>query len=251
MKKLSLLAMMLLTLSATHAQRREKSEHRGIPERKNCVKLNLTSLAYKNIGIQYERALASKISVAAQIRFMPKGSLPMTNSIDNWSSDSANLSAIKVGTFTITPEFRFYPKQAMRGFYLAPYLRYRMLSMDAPIDYTDNQGVSQKLDLTGRLSSFGGGLMIGVHFNIGKMVSLDWFIIGAHYMASSGTFDANSSKALTPSEQQDIRDELASNQDGNQLFKYTYSVDANNVNVKGSFGAVGFRGMGLNLGFRF
>jgi hypothetical protein len=68
-------------------------------------------------------------------------------------------------------------------------------------------------------------------------------------MASSGEFKANTSKALTPQEQADIREDLSNNQ--SDLFKYTYTVDANNVNVKGSFGAVGFRGMGLNIGFRF
>ncbi|MBK8685285.1 MAG: DUF3575 domain-containing protein [Bacteroidetes bacterium] len=249
MKKFSFLLLLLSVALMGQAQKKEKSESGGLPERKNCVKLNLTGLAFRNIGVQYERALGGKISVAAQIRFMPKGSLPLTNSIDNWASDSTNLYDIKVGSFAITPEFRFYPRHAMKGFYLAPYLRYRNLSMDAPVEYVDNQGLNQKLDMTGRLSSFGGGLMIGVHFNIGKMVSLDWFIIGAHYMASSGEFKANTSKALTPQEQADIREDLSNNQ--SDLFKYTYTVDANNVNVKGSFGAVGFRGMGLNIGFRF
>ncbi len=75
MKKISFLLLLLSVTLIGQAQIREKSESDGLPERTNCVKLTLTGLAFRNIGVQYERALGGKISVAAQIRIMPKGSL--------------------------------------------------------------------------------------------------------------------------------------------------------------------------------
>lgn len=249
MKKLSLFILVLMFNVSVFAQKeKQKAE---MPAAKNCVKLNLTSLFFKNVGIQYERVLAPKISVACQVRLMPKGSLPMANSLDAAAGDSLDVSSIKVGSFAITPEFRFYPKHAMKGFYLAPYLRYRNAGLEAPLKYVDDNNANQSILMNGNLTSFGGGLMFGAHFNIGKMVSLDWFILGFQYMVSNGTLDAKTSVPLSASEQQDLRNELSSSQSDNKLFKYSYTVTANGATVSSKFGAIGLRGMGLNLGFRF
>lgn len=248
MKKLTLLALAFGFTVAAVAK--DKAE---MPEKKNAVKLNLTSLAYKNIGIQYERAFHPKLSVAGQIRFMPKGSLPFTNSLDAAAGDSLDLSSIKVGSFAFTPELRFYPKHVMRGFYLAPYLRIRNISMDAPggISYTDANNMSKKVDLSGSMFSIGGGLMIGSHFNIGKSFSLDWFILGLHFTSSNLKLNS-SGLTLSAADQAKIESEALSTL-SDQNFIKNYTVDATNtgVNLAGKFGMVGFRGFGLNFGYRF
>lgn len=257
MKKLTLVFFCVLsamsTLTFGQVRGGGRSSDYDPMEKPNIVKLNLSSLAYKNIALQYERVLGEKISVALGVRFMPKGALPLTKSIDNAASgDSASFSDWKAGSFAITPEFRFYPKHAGKGFYLAPYLRYRNVSMDFPIDYTDDNGGAQKISVTGNASSFMGGLMIGSQFNLGKMVTLDWFIIGVQYGVTNGKMDIKTTQTLSASDQTDIRNDLDDFKETLNAFNdFSYTVGANGGSISGKFGAVGFRGFGLNLGFKF
>lgn len=248
MKKLTLLTLTLGLSLASVAQ--EKAE---MPEKKNAVKLNLSSLAYKNIGIQYERAFHPKLTVAAQIRFMPKGSLPFTSALDGASGDSLDITSIKVGGWAITPELRFYPRHAMKGFYLAPYLRIRNISMDAPggISYVDNNNASKKIDLSGNMFSIGGGLMIGSHFNIGKSFSLDWFIIGVHFTSSNLKLNAGGLNLSAADQSKIEADALSTLSDQNFIKKYSVDATPTGVDLTGKFGMVGLRGFGLNFGYRF
>lgn len=254
MKKTTLILCGLLISATLFAQstastKSEKKSGATIPDKKNCVKLNLTSLAFRNIALQYERALGPKISVACQIRLMPKGSLPFTSALDN-AVDSFNISAIKINSFAITPEFRYYVRKSMKGFYLAPYFRFRNMGMEAPLDFTNASNVKETILLTGKVNSFGGGLMIGSHFNIGKSFSLDWFILGFQYMASSGSLTATTTNTLSANDQAELSKQLNSNGDS-KFFKYSYTVNSHGATVDTKFGLVGFRGFGLNFGYRF
>lgn len=253
MKKTVMLSIALLLAASLYAQNEGNESRKEMPEKKNAVKINLSSLFYKNIALQYERALTPKIAVACQLRLMPKGSLPFTSAIDGAFSDSMDVSAIKVGSFAVTPEFRFYPKHVMRGFYLAPYLRYRNVSLEAPVKYTDDQNKSQTMSFDGKFSSFGGGLMIGSHFNLGKSFSLDWFIIGAHFTSTKMNLSGKATGInLSPSERAELQSELDVALADNRFIKnYTATVTPNGADLSGSFTLVGFRGLGLNFGYRF
>lgn len=256
MKKLSLVLIALCIGTSLFAQNDDdnvKKDLTPMPEKKNCVKINLLSLAYKNIGIQYERALTPKFAVACQLRLMPKGSLPFSNSLDAAAGDSIDISAVKVGSFAITPEFRFYPKHVMRGFYLAAYFRYRNISLEAPLTYTDDQNKSQSITLDGKFSTLGGGLMIGSHFNIGKSFSLDWFILGAHVSSTNMSLSGSAVGAnLSANEQADLSKEINNALADNQLIKdYTVSVNKTGADLSGKFTFFGLRGFGLNFGYRF
>jgi len=252
-KNLCLALLLIAALSTTmNAQRRERSEYDPM-EKPNIVKINLTSLFYKNISLQYERILGEKISVALGLRFMPKGSLVFTNTIDQLASaDSTSLSDWKASSYAITPEFRFYPKHAGKGFYIAPYIRYRNISLDLPVDYRDDNNAQQHVSVTGNLSSLIGGLMLGSQFNLGKMVTLDWYIFGLQYGISNGKLDIATSKPLSANDQADIRSSLADLKSASSSFNdINYVVTSNGGSISGKFGALGFRGFGLNLGFKF
>ncbi len=258
MKRKLLFACLLLATQATNvfAQGKGNSDYDPM-EKPNIVKLNISSLAYKNISLQYERVMGEKISVACGVRFMPKGSVPFTNTLDNaystsGDSSNVNLSAWKAGSFAITPEFRFYPKHAGKGFYLAPYLRYRNVSVDLPVSYVDDNGASQLVTANGKFSTFMGGLMIGSQFNFGKMVTLDWYIIGVQYGVTKANLDIKSSQTLSANDQADIRADLQDLKDASNNFNdISFVVGANGGSISGKFGAIGFRGFGLNLGFKF
>lgn len=255
MKKLTLIALLTATSLFSFAKDKEAA---GMPAKKNCVKLNLTSLVYKNFGVQYERTLTPKIAVACQLRLMPKGTPMFYNSLETAIQDDPNASAgtingLTVGSFAITPEFRFYPKHVMRGFYLAPYFRFRSINMGTGYTFKDDNNVTRTMTLDGKMTTFGGGLMIGSHFNIGKSFSLDWFILGLHYTSSNGSFDgAISGSGMSAADQLKLRNDLQSTLDDSQFFKKNVvSVTSNAASVSTKFGMVGLRGFGLNFGYRF
>lgn len=253
MKKICFLALMAFTQIASVSAQKNSSDYDPMA-RPNIVKLNLSSLGYKTIGVQYERILGDKISVACQLRLMPKGSLPMSNTIDNLSDPDSSVTAgdWKMGSFAVTPEFRFYPKHAGKGFYLAPYLRYRTLSIDFPSTYYDDQSKLQSTNVKGNATSFMGGLMIGSQFNLGKMVTLDWFIIGLQYGVTKAKLDVTTTQTLSANDQADIISNLEDIKGSMKAFNdFSYTIGPNGGSIDGKFAALGFRGFGLNLGFKF
>lgn len=246
MKKIMMLCALIgLTQMATA----QKSSYDPMA-RPNIVKLNLSGLAYKNIAVQYERILGNKISVACQLRFTPKGSMMFSKALDQViDSDSVQSSDIKSGGFAITPEFRFYPRHAGKGFYLAPYLRYRNVNFDAPVSYLDDNGKTQYVTSEGNFNSFIGGLMIGSQFNLGKMVTLDWFILGLQYGSTKVDLKVKNTEPLSANDQADIKSSV---EDFTDYFgNLNTVVGPNGGSVTGTLAMLGFRGFGINIGFKF
>lgn len=75
-------------------------------------------------------------------------------------------SDLKLRGFGITPEYRYYvgKKEAMNGFYVGSFLRYQQFKL------------SDKEDNAGKLSTYGGGFLIGNQWIFSKKVILDAFI---------------------------------------------------------------------------
>jgi hypothetical protein len=223
-------------------------------DKKNVIKLNLSSLSNKIIGLQYERALTKNFSFALQGRYSLESNLPAVELFSNFIDDTAVVfKNLKISGWAITPEFRLYFRRALKGFYLAPYFRIRNTDISFPINYTDDFNKAQNITTKGSFLSYGGGLMIGQHFKIGKSVSLDIFIIGTHYMTTAIDITSNSSVTLSVNDQQDVRDFLATTQLSlvNLVKNFKYEVSSNKLTVQGSMNGVGIRGGGVNLGFRF
>lgn len=254
MKKISIFLCLLAWGTAAFTQDNETG---GMPDRRNAVKLNLTSLAYKNFGLQYERALTPKIAVAGQLRFMPKGNLSSWNNISSGLDDpnqDITIGNAQVGSFAFTPEFRFYPKHVMRGFYLAPYLRLRTMSMDIAGTFRDSTtSTIRTMTINGNMTTLAGGLMIGSHFNIGKSFSLDWFILGLHYSSNKGNLDgAISGAGMSAADQTKLQNEVFNSLEDSRFFKNNVvTVSPNSLGISTKFGMIGFRGFGLNFGYRF
>ncbi|MBL7764765.1 MAG: DUF3575 domain-containing protein [Chitinophagaceae bacterium] len=255
MKKVSILMLLMAATLVSFAK--DGDDKKGeMPAKKNAVKLNISSLAYKNIAVQYERALGPKIAVAAQIRLMPKGNLQGWSNISSGMDDNADVSVsnVKVGSFAFTPEFRFYPKRALKGFYLAPYLRLRTMSMGIDGSFKDSSTNSTRfMAIDGKMTTIGGGLMIGSHFNIGKSFSLDWFILGIHYSSSNGKLDGSiTGSGMSAADQSKLQNDLYTSLEDSRFFKNnSVIVTSNSVAISTKFGMVGFRGFGLNFGYRF
>jgi len=138
---------------------------------KNVFKINTLSLFFITPSIFYERKLSDMTSAQLGVGYM------------GYKISDARFSGI-----FLTPEFRIYPKKnAIDGFYIAPYLRYMNLSVKSP-----------SADLNASLTVMGGGLLFGRQWITKSGFNMDLFF-GAHYgsgsaKASSGNtswFDVN------------------------------------------------------------
>jgi len=248
MKKLPLLLAATLCCATLLAQK--EKDNKEPASLKNMVKLNLPALALKNISIQYERAVARKVTVAGTFRYMPTGSIPLKSVFVDLADDpdtERQLNNLKVGNIAFMPEVRYYfsKKGAFRGFYLGLFANIARYNADLVFEY-DDASVTKTIPMSGNVTSITGGLMIGAQFKLGGRVYLDWWILGPNYGSSNGSL--NGKKSMSPSEQQSLRDEL--NDLDIPLTKFTYTVDANgaNMDIKGPW--AGIRA-GINIVFRF
>ena len=236
----------------------EKNTEEAMPG-KNLIKLNVFALPLKNFSLQYERPIAKKISVAMGVRFMPEGPPPLmslakkiakTDDLDDDISDQ--LENFRFGNFALTPEVRFYlGKEALRGFYIAPFARYATFKVSLPFDLEtedeNNQVTTERIDMKGDLNTIAGGVLFGAQWKLSRMVYLDWHIVGPHYGTAKGNLSGK--KNLTSDEQDELRLFIADLEDL-PLIKLESNVHASGAEVKVNGPWAGIRA-GLSIGIRF
>ena len=221
----------------------------------NLIKVNLTSLPLKQYALQYERVINRKFSFALAVRLMPESSLPFKNAILDAVGDDPDtrdvLETFRMSNFAITPEFRFYLSKRGygRGFYLAPFYRYASYKTSKlEFDYDDGIGGQETINMTGKLTSNTGGLLLGVQWPLGKHLVLDWWILGPHYGAGNGLFSGISSQTMTPAEQDDLRTQLEDIDIPLTNKKIVVTANSASLELDGPWG--GLRA-GFSLGIRF
>ena len=244
----------LLVLASSAPLVSQAQSEKTIPERPNIVKLNVTPLIYRTISLQYERLLGAHTSVALGINLMPKGGIPFLSAFENSLQDSVDASVFnaKMSVINFAPEFRYYFKEAGKGFYVAPYMKYRIVNAAIPINYIDDNSQSQTIGLNGKLNTLMLGVMVGSQFRLSDQISLDWFIAGGHLSSNKVNYNFTTSQTLSAADQQDLKDSFEElKQSTNRLKNIEYSVNSNSGSVKGNFSGFSFRGAGLCLGYRF
>lgn len=166
MKKTILLVLFSALCISSFAQNEDETSA------KNMVKLNIRSLPLKNFAVQYERAVAKRVTVAANVGFMPKGGLPFRSAIINAVDDPETERQIrntKIGNFAVMPEVRFYMGRrcAFHGFYLAPFANISSFNTNIQFEYDDN-GTTEFIPMSGKVNGFTGGLMLA-QFHLGSL----------------------------------------------------------------------------------
>lgn len=251
MRKLLLILALSLSAAIIYAQDKDtdKMSSASTPSEKNLLKVNLLSLPLNNYSFEYERVIGRKITFGLGYRFMPKGGIPLKSTITDLIDDpetSRQLDQFKTGNSAITPEIRFYMgKQAMRGFYLAPFARFSNYTAEGPLEF-DVNGTTETIPLTGKLNTVTGGLLIGAQWKLGGRVYLDWWMLGPQYGSSKGHLVGT--KSLSNQEQAELKDELENLEIPFADTKTT--VDANGARMEISGPWAGVRS-GLCLGIRF
>lgn len=237
--------------------------------RRNGVKMNLTSLAINNYNFSYERSVGNKVTLAGSYSFTPEsrfGSLPLVKNShrikgiagEQYGKKTDEITGLfnetKFTTTAYTGEIRFYngKKPGARGWYTSVYGRYTSMVMSHLYSYEDSNGAQYDLPVNAKMSGFGGGIMIGAQWLVANRITLDWYIIGAHFGSLSGDVSAKSD--LSKMSQQDKADLEAEIEgviyhDNRKYVEATVTDEGVTGEMNGPF--AGVRGFGFNIGVAF
>jgi len=161
MKKALIILLAVVFTVPSFSQEKTKS----VSTEKNVLKVNTLALFLGTGSIFYERKISDMTSAQMGLAYM-----------------GFKLSETKFTGLILTPEFRIYPKKnAIDGFYIAPYLRYQNFTVKST---TDNS--------KGSLTSMGGGLLFGRQWITNSGFTMDLFF-GGHYGSSTVKIDAGGS----------------------------------------------------------
>jgi hypothetical protein len=160
MKRLLIIVLLLIT-SVGFAQ-------------KNVIKLGISGVAYGDFSLSYERVIAPKGALNVTFGYMnPNSSLIRYTSFMSGSED-VGLNKLYDG-FHTSVDYKFYvgKKDAPKGFYLAPYLRYFNYKF-LMIDKIDGD----YFDVNSKIQSVGLGFQMGYHWVVYDKISIDWYFLG-------------------------------------------------------------------------
>lgn len=123
----------------------------------NALKVNLLSPLFRTGSFFYERKLnaASSLQLGGLVTHL-------------------GLGDTKISGFAITPEYRRYlsnEKQALEGFYVAPFVRYQNLGLSLQTTADDGTSATAKAVL----NTIGGGVVVGHQWLYRQRVTLDTF----------------------------------------------------------------------------
>lgn len=160
MKKLILLIIVLTSLSGFAQD--------------NIIKLGVFGASYGDFSLTYERKVTPKSAINFTIGYMnPNLSVLDWFEVD-YSSSGMVLRELKSG-FHSSFDYRFYlgEKEALNGFYIAPYLRY--------INYNslfsdEINGKDFNVDV--KFNSAGLGFQMGYQWIVHDNISIDWYFLG-------------------------------------------------------------------------
>ena len=140
----------------------------------HAIKTNLLGWAYKSINIGYEFKIGPRVSVGLNSEYRVPGSLNIYLLADRIGTDEISYSGdIKLDGIGVTPHFRYYTRNALKGFYLQPFFRYLNYSFELPYAYEDDGEVKNGATYA-TLKGYGGGLSLGVQATIGEHFILDF-----------------------------------------------------------------------------
>jgi hypothetical protein len=124
--------------------------------KKNVITMSLSNLCIITPTLYYERAIGEKTSL--QLGAFYTG---------------IKISDSKFSGLGVIPEFRFYPGTygAPRGFYFAPFFKYRNFNISKTIN-----DLAESRDAKVTISGIGGGLIIGGQLYVVDVVVLDVFV---------------------------------------------------------------------------
>ena len=221
----------------------------------SIIKTNLCGLALKNYNLTYERSIARIMSLSVGLRYMPKSTVPLKSTIEKViDNQDFRINDFKMGNTAITGEARFYLGiKKMSGFYMAPYFRYANFDFTIPIK-NPNSTSAESILFNGKISSYSGGLLLGMQYRILKKFVIDIWTIGGQYGSSQGTITAtniNPSMEEGSPERNELQKTLDNLNDAGP-FKFEGKVTSpTTAEIKSTGPWFGLRSFALSIGYRF
>lgn len=228
-------------------------------EKGNIIKYNLSGLAVKYHAVQFERVISPKKSFALTVGFSPSNSLPFKDRLIELYGDDAQartaIESTNFQKFTLTAEYRLYLSgKAPQGFYLAPFVRYSKMTMSQNYSFIDSDNTTHNPLISGNFTGFGGGLLAGAQWTMGKSVVVDLWLAGPFIGSQKASFNGVNDKPIinTAGLEADIEaveiplwnlEANVSNQSVNGANRAVMDV-----NLTGPF--VGIRMLGFTVGIR-
>ncbi len=224
---------------------------------KTIIKANMLGWTTRNFGFYGERIVFKNISVVLGVNFMPQGSIPYINKF----TDEQFIRDIRVNSFSITPEVRFYLSKSEygKGFYIAPYYKYeRFHAENFSFEYDDNTDIKQAVMVNGDLNTHSFGAAFGAQWFVGrkKNIAIDWTIIGVHYGSNKGVFEGISDHTLSAQEQAGLKQKIEKSFNDLKMGKKQI-VKINSIDVGANSVKTGIESpwalfrMALSIGYRF
>lgn len=218
----------------------------GLLAQQNAVKVSLGNAFTGSIPLSFERAVSDNQSFAVLVNIGIPKNAPAVFSNEIEGVDGTG--DIRTSSFSITPEYRFYTSgEAMNGFYIAPYLKYRSWGFDFSGTFgDDNTGVDTK----GKWNAVGGGAQMGYQWLIGEHFVIDWYFLGLGmtYQTLKADFTTDDLSA----DLQQIANDIEADLDGSPILGNGFSavVDGNSVGGKIGFLFPNVR-TGISIGVAF
>ncbi|MCB9184116.1 MAG: DUF3575 domain-containing protein [Flavobacteriales bacterium] len=162
----------LLCVTATQAQSPAADAVGALFSPKRIVKTNLAGYAWLSANVNYEQKTGLKTSVGLLGGYKLPTVIHVSALGDLDGEKQTYTGDIEPKGLFLNPYFRFYPKEAFKGFYVEAFMRYFNYSYLVPYDYEKNGGTI-RANLDGTASAVGGGLAIGVQFALASRLYLD------------------------------------------------------------------------------
>lgn len=221
----------------------------GLLDGKTIFKFNLLGAVVRNYSFYAERIISKRVDVLLSCNVMPKGGVPYIGQF----TDDESAKSIRLGTFSFTPEIRFYLASGYGGgFYIAPYYRYEQFKLyQLNARFTDDNGEKHSVGVSGNLDTNSLGILFGCQWLIGskKNIVLDWSILGIQGGKSSGNFNGLLDETLSQEDREKLKTDIEDALDIS-FIKSEVKVNENssNINIDGPWA---FIRTSFSIGYRF
>ncbi len=240
---------------ASSPQSKRKKKERVY--KSNIIKLNLTGLIFKSIGIQEERKIGRKTSLALGLTYRPKGAWFLSKYYDTTTASTGvsqetkfMLASSRLRSFMVTPEFRYYlGRQAPNGLYLAAFARFKFNKTQFMYHYYDDVDFEQRTALANlNETMIGGGILFGYQLVTRKRLTIDFWFLGPwignqHVKLYSTVNTANISSLQQTFIAQDMKDMLGK--------EHEINWNSQGILTKFNYFDISARFLGINIAYSF
>jgi len=165
MKKIILLGLLIASLNV-------------FPQ-ENVIKAGVLGVAFGDLSLGYERVITPSTSINFNAGYWDLKMSPVDLKSYFDEGEGVWLNEIRNG-WNASLEYRFYlgKQEALKGLYLAPYLRYWNNSFVFN-DYIPSNNINELFDVRTKISGWGLGFQMGYQWLINDKISIDWYFFGA------------------------------------------------------------------------